>query len=131
MHTQTQNGFTIAELIVSITLLALSVPVMASLVNLLSSLNDRSRDMAALHALTEHKVEALRSMGFSALTNGTTTFTNELPASVAAPRSATYTISSASSSLKEVNIAISYNDHGATRTLNYRTYIGELGVGQY
>jgi prepilin-type N-terminal cleavage/methylation domain-containing protein len=131
MRSHKQSGFTIVELVVTIVILALSVPVMASLVNLLSSLNDRARDMAQIHALTEHKIEALRSMGFTTLTNGTTNFTSELSSSIAAPRSATYTISSASSSVKQIDVSVSYNDHGTTRTLSYRTYIGELGVGQY
>lgn len=131
MDIQKQTGFTIVELIVSIVLIAASVPVMTGLVNLLGSLNDRSRDMASIHALTEHKSEALRSAGFSSLSNGTTAFTDELPQSVGLPRSATYTISSVSASLKQVDFAVSYNDHGTTRNLTYRTYIGELGVGQY
>jgi prepilin-type N-terminal cleavage/methylation domain-containing protein len=131
MRTQKQSGFTIVELVVTMVILALAVPVMASLVSMLGSLNDRARDMAQLHALTEYKVEALRSIGFSGLTNGTTSFTSELPATIATPRSASYTISSHSTSIKQVDISISYNDHGTTRSFGYRTYIGELGVGQY
>jgi prepilin-type N-terminal cleavage/methylation domain-containing protein len=131
MRTQKQSGFTIVELIVTIVILALSVPVMASLVSMLSSLNDRARDMAQIHALTEYKIEALRSIGFSGLTNGTTSFASELPSTIATPRSASYTISSHSTSMKQVDLTVSYNDHGATRSFSYRTYIGELGVGQY
>lgn len=131
MKKTNQQGFTIIELVVTIVLLGAAVPFMASLVNLLGSLNDRSRDMASIHALTEHKVEALRSTGFSGLNNGTVDFTNELPASVAAPRSAQYIVSSVDSSLKQIQVDVSYNDHGTPRSLNYRTYVGELGVGQY
>jgi prepilin-type N-terminal cleavage/methylation domain-containing protein len=125
------QGFTIVELVVSIAVFALLVPALASFLNLLSVLNDRARDTAIVNALAENKVESIRSANFVAATLGTHDFTSELPATITAPRSATYTVTSVSSSLKEVNLSVSYNDHGTTRTLTYRTYIGELGVGQY
>lgn len=131
MPKQNNLGFTVTELLVTVVVFAITIPVLASLVGLLDSMNDRARDMAAIHALVEHKVEALRSIGFVGISDGTTDFTNELPATVTQPRSATYTISSVNAALKQVDFAVSYNDHGTTRELNYRTYIGELGVGQY
>ena len=130
-NTHSQAGFTIVELLITIILLALAVPVLGSLVSMLSGVNDRARDLALIHALAENKIESLRSAGFGNLALGTTSFTSELPSSIATPRSAQYVVTSVSTPLKQVQITISYNDHGQTRTLNYRTYIGELGVGQY
>ncbi len=130
-NTHSQAGFTIVELLITIVLLALAVPVLGSLVSMLSGVNDRARDMAIIHALAENKVESLRSAGFGNLAVGTVTFTSELPSTIATPRSAQYVVTSPSVALKQVQITISYNDHGQTRTLNYRTYVGELGVGQY
>jgi prepilin-type N-terminal cleavage/methylation domain-containing protein len=126
-----QAGFTIVELIVTIVLIGLLVPAITMTITTLNLINDRARDLASVHALAENKVESLRSVSFTGLANGTTTFTNELPASLATPRSATYTISAASPALKQVDVSISYNDHGQNRSISYRTYIGELGVGQY
>lgn len=99
--------------------------------SMIDSLNDRARDRASVNALVENKVEGLRSISFVGLTDGTTDFTSELPASIGAPRSAVYTVSSVSPALKQVDVVVTYNDHGQTRTTTYRTYIGELGVGQY
>lgn len=126
-----QYGFTIVELLVTITVIAILVPMIASLMSMIDALNDRARDRAAVNALVENKVESLRSISFVGLTNGTTDFTSELPASIGAPRSATYTISSVSAALKQVDVTVTFNDHGETRTATYKTYIGELGVGQY
>lgn len=126
-----QSGFTLVELVVTIGVFAIIVPALASMLGQLDSVNDRARDLAVIHALVENKVEGLRSISFAGLTNGTTDFTSELPVTVATPRAANYTISSVTSSLKQVDVSITYNDHGATRSLSYRTYVGELGVGQY
>lgn len=129
--THHQNGFTIIELIVSIVVFAILVPSVASFLSLLNDMNDRARDTAIINALAENKVESLRSAKFTSLTDGTTNFTNELPSTITPPKSATYQISTPQSGLKMAFITITYNDHGKQKSLSYKTYIGELGVGQY
>lgn len=130
-HEQKNAGFTIIELLVTIVVFAILVPTLASMIGLLDGVNDRSRDLSVVHALVENKVETLRSASFTSVNTGTTDFTSELPVTIGRPRSATYTITAVNSALKQVDVAISYSDHGSTRSLTYRTYIGELGVGQY
>lgn len=126
-----QDGFTIVELLVVTVIFALTVPALASMITTLDSINDRARDLSYVNALVENKAESLRSISFVGLSNGTTDFSSELPATISQPRSATYTISTVSPALKQVEMNITYNDHGRTRNLVYKTYIGELGVGQY
>lgn len=91
----------------------------------------RSRDAVIANSYAEGKVEALRSQGFLGLTDGTTNLTSELPPELQAPRSASMTISSQSTSIKRVVLTVTYSDRGTARTYQYTTYIGELGVGQY
>ena len=131
MRRDSQAGFTIVELLVAIAVIGIMVPSVVTLTASLGRLNDRARDMIIINSLAENKAEGLRSEGFTALNNSTVNFTNELPQTIGSPRSATYTITSPSSSIRQVDMHITYNDHGTTRTLTYRTYVGELGVGQY
>jgi prepilin-type N-terminal cleavage/methylation domain-containing protein len=135
MPIQSKNklGFTIVELIVAISVFAILVPAVSSFLNLLGAINDRARDTSVINALVEHKIEELRSISFVGVDDGTVDFTTELPATIADPatRSAEYEVSSLTTSLKQIDVTVSYVDHGQTRTLEYRTYLGELGVGQY
>ena len=128
---KSEQGFTIIELLITISVVGILVPTLAGFVNTLNRLNDRARDLTLVNSLAENKVESLRSIGFSGINNGTTSFVSELPASLGSPHSADYTVTTPSTGLKQVDLTISYNDHGSTQTVNFRTYVGELGVGQY
>lgn len=128
---KSDKGFTTIELLITIAIVGILVPTLAGFINTLNRLNDRARDMTIINSLAENKVEGLRSIGFSGLATGTSDFTSELPATIGGPRSATYTITLPSGAIKQVDLTFTYNDHGTSRTLNYRTYVGELGVGQY
>lgn len=128
---KTEQGFTIIELLVAIAVIGVLIPTLIGFVNTLNRFNDRARDLALVNSLAENKVEALRSAGYTGLNNGTTSFSSELSTSLGSPKSASYTVSTPNTGIKQVDIVISYNDHGSTQTVNYRTYIGELGVGQY
>ncbi len=103
----------------------------ALFLNLHVHLAQRGRDVAATNSYVENKVESLRSAGYLSLSNGTTNVTSELPTELKPPRSGSVTISDESTSVKKVDISVTYNDQGTPRTYTYTTYVGELGVGQY
>ncbi len=127
----TEKGFTVIELLVAIAVVGILVPALAGFVNTLNRFNDRARDLALINSLAENKVESLRSIGYVGVGNGTTSFASELPPTIGSPKTATYTVTTPNTGIKQIDINITYNDHGETKTVNYRTYIGELGVGQY
>lgn len=124
-------GFTIIELLIAVAVVGILIPTLVSFVNTLNRFNDRARDLTLVNSLAENKVESLRSLGYSGLTNGSTAFTSELPPTIGSPKTATYTISTPNAGIKQVDLVINYNDHGTTQSVNYRTMIGELGIGQY
>jgi prepilin-type N-terminal cleavage/methylation domain-containing protein len=128
---KTEQGFTIIELLITIAVVGILVPTLAGFINTLNRFNDRARDLTLVNSLAENKVESLRSIGYSGITAGTTAFDSELPATLGSPRSAIYTVTTPNTGIKQVDLSISYNDHGTTQTVNYRTFVGELGVGQY
>lgn len=91
-----------------------------------NTLNWQTRTALAVNEAVNAKIESLRNMPYSSLTNGTTSFVSELPASATAPRSATYTISDKSAGLKQIDISVSYTVKTKTESRQYRTYISEV-----
>lgn len=126
-----QTGYMTVELIIALIVGALLILSLNSIVVSQGFLSERSRDLNTANAYAEQKIEAIRSAGYLGVTNGTTNLTNELPSELKRPRSATLVISDQSAALKKLNLTITYNEQGKTRTYSYITYIGELGVGQF
>jgi len=130
MNKKRQMGFTIVELVVTIVVAGIIIPSVAIALNNLAAINHRARDYALANDIAQNKVETLRSNGYNSISMGTVNFSSELPASMGSPKSASYTISSPVTGEKQIDISISFTEYNATRTLSFRTYISELGVGQ-
>ena len=133
---QTEGGFTVVEVIIAITVAGFVTLGLSVMVTNLNVVSDRTRDIVTATSAAENKYEDLRNGTYLALADGTIDFTSELPATLAEPRQATYTIadsslSDISAAVKEVDVTIIYNSHGRTETMKFKEYIGELGVGQY
>ena len=125
-----ESGFTIIEILISLAILGVVIPTIATGINTLTVLNNRTRDLTLTNLSAENKAEKLRNQGFNSLDDGTFDFSSELPTELASPKSGTYTISNTEPGIKEITINISYRDYGNTRTLHYKTIVSELGVGQ-
>ncbi len=119
------------ELLITIIVGAILVLSLNSIVASHTYLTQRSRTMVLANAFAEQQIEALRSAGYLRTPYGTKSLTNELPADLHKPRSATLAVSAESSAVKRINLTITYNEQGVQRTQSYTTFIGELGVGQY
>lgn len=133
---QNHEGFTLVEIIVSITVAGFIILGLGVMVTNLNAISDRSRDLVTANSAAEDKFEDLRASTFLALNDGTFDFTGELPDSLASPKTASYTISDSTllnvgSAVKEVDLQIVFNSYGSPQTIRYTGYIGELGVGQY
>ncbi len=126
-----QEGFTVVELIVTLIVGAIFVVAMNAMFTTQSYISAREKDTVLANAYAEAKFESLRSAGFLALTNGTTSVTSELPTELKSPHSGSLVISSYNDSVKKADLTITYNEQGTSRSLTYTSYIGELGVGQY
>jgi type II secretory pathway pseudopilin PulG len=125
------EGFTLVEMLVTILVSVVLIGSLSVITNNNVFLSQRGRDLTVVNSFAENKVEELRSKGFLALSNGATDIATQMPSELKAPRSGLITISDASTGLKLVTVTLTYNAQGKTQTQTYKTYIGELGVGQY
>lgn len=124
-----QRGFSIVELLVSITLFAIFIPTLTLGLSTLTQLNNRARDLTLISIIAENKIESLRSIGYNAVGTGTVSFTSELPSEIASPKSASYTVTQGSG-IKTIDVSIQYTDYRKSKTINYKSVISETGVGQ-
>jgi type II secretory pathway pseudopilin PulG len=124
------QGFSIVELVIAIVIAGIIIPAVAMALTNLSAINHRARDQALANMLAQNKVESLRSIGFNAIPLSTVSFSAELPSVMGGPKSASYTVTSPQTGIKQVDITISYTDYGQSRGATFRSYISELGVGQ-
>lgn len=126
------GGFTIAELVIAIVIMGIIIPAVALALTNLTALNHRARDLALASTAAQNKAETLRSKGYNNISPGTQSFSTELSNTIGSPKSANYTITNNTpvTGIKQVDINITYTEYKVSRSLNYRTYISELGVGQ-
>ncbi len=125
-----QQGFTVVEVMMSIGIFGLIMPSIILGVVGVARLNDRAADLTRANIIAEQKLEVLRSQGFNTLNNGTIDFTDELNLSFTEPRSATYTVTTLSPGVKQIDLNIQYTDAGVNRELDFRSIQTELGVAQ-
>lgn len=130
MKERNAGGFSIIELILSITVGVLFITSLTQIVNNYVFLGQKSRNVILANSYVEGKVETLRNIGYNGLNVSTTDLSGELPTQLPSPRSATMTVTSPSSGLKQADISVTYSDRGKAQTYSYTTYIGELSVIQ-
>jgi prepilin-type N-terminal cleavage/methylation domain-containing protein len=133
-----EAGFSLIELIVTATVLAVAAISLVTVFLTVGALNRRTRSMTLATQAAQKRVEIYRNQAFSTLALGTVDFTSELPASLGAPKSATATISDADPNsdppnpidLKRVDIDISYTDKGVTKKVQVSTLVAKRGINR-
>ncbi|HET7827678.1 MAG TPA: hypothetical protein VFK97_02315 [Candidatus Saccharimonadales bacterium] len=129
MKLSDSGGFSIIELILAIVVGVTFISSMNLVVDDYTDLGKRDRNLLLANSFAEAEVEQLRNNTYNSLNLGTTSLTSQMPSQLPSA-SGSMTVSQAQTGLKQIDISISFNDLGATRTYTYRTYEGELGVGQ-
>lgn len=129
MKQRSQAGFTIVELIVAIVVGVTFISSLNLVTDNYTTLGKRDRNLVLANSFAEAKIEELRNNTYNSLSLGTTSLTSELPSQLPGA-SSSMVVTQAQTGLKQVDLTISYNDLGISRSYTYRTYVGELGVGQ-
>jgi prepilin-type N-terminal cleavage/methylation domain-containing protein len=125
-----QAGFTLVELLVAIAVGAVVTLSLTQVVTGYIHLSQRGRYLNMTNAYAEAKIEALRNQGYNAVAIGSSSLTSELPGQLPVGKNGTMNVTQSSAGLKQVDLTITYKDQGQDNTYTYRTYLGELGVGQ-
>src|SRR5437870_4325126 len=101
--TSKSQGFSLVELILAITVGVMFIASVNQIVNNYVHLGQRSRDLILANSYVEGKFEGLHNIGYNGLNTGTTDLTSELPSQLPNPHSASMTISSPQTGLKQID----------------------------
>lgn len=125
------TGFTLIELIVTITIMGILV---VGLVNLYMTIEASQRKSYHLELATragDRQIESLRNAQYTSLTPGEDIdFTDTLPEDLPAPRSGIVKVSEPSLGLRRVDVSITYKDGSKNRTVKQSSLIGVIGISQ-
>jgi type II secretory pathway pseudopilin PulG len=123
------EGLTIVELLVAIAVAAIVTGSLSQVVTSYVHIAQRGRYLNLANSYVESKVESLRNKGYADVSTGTSSLTSELPSQLPPKSTASMTVTTPSTGIKQVDITINYKDQG-NLSYSYTTYIGELGVGR-
>lgn len=131
MHKRNESGFTLVELLVTISIMGLLI---VGLVNLYIAIEASQRKSYHLEIATragEKQIESLRNSQYASLEPGVNIdFTDSLPDDLPEPRSGIVEVSEPEDGIRRVDVTITYKDGGKSKTIKQSSLIGVIGVGQ-
>lgn len=125
-----QQGFTLIELVVTITFLGIAVGAVISTFALINRLSARARNLTGATQLAQQKIENYRNLSYSAIPAGTQDFSTELPGYLESPKAGSIQISEQEPGLKKLEVVVSYHEKGQPREARVATYVTERGINR-
>lgn len=126
-----ESGFTIIELLVTISIMSLMIIGIVNLYILIESSQRRSYHLEIATRAGEAQIESLRNSQYGNLeTDSTIDFSDQLPTDLPEPRNGSVYVSEPEDGLKRVDISITYREGNGTKTVKQSSLIGIVGIGQ-
>lgn len=125
------SGFTLVELIVTISIFGLLIIGIANLYMTIESTQRKSYHLEIATRAGEKQIESLRNIQYGSLEPDTTIdFTSDLPEDLPDPKTGTVAISEPEDGIRRVDVTITYKDTNGIKTVKQSSLIGALGIGQ-
>lgn len=131
MLKQSQNGFTIPELLVTIMFLGFAFIGVTQLYLAIQRIQDETAYVQIASHAAQTEIESLRNDNYSSLTAGQNVdFSSALPSNLPGPHSGTVVVSEPMAGLKRVDVTVLYTDHGTQHNVELSSLIGIIGISQ-
>ncbi|MBI4101045.1 hypothetical protein HY441_01050 [Candidatus Microgenomates bacterium] len=126
------TGFTIVEIAVATAVVGLIVISLTNLFITIAGIQRQNNHLALASRSAEQKIESLRNNHYNSLplSPPPIDFTNELPADLPTPRSATVTVSEPAQGMKRLDVAITYREGSRDKTIQMSALLGNIGISQ-
>lgn len=126
----TQAGFTIVELLVTIAIIGITTASVSSIFISIQHVQQQTTytDMATRAA--QREIETLRNDNYAELTPGQTLdFSSQLPNALP-NATGSAVVSQPTNDLRRVDVSVSYKSEGTQRTIELSSLIGVIGITQ-
>ena len=129
---RSERGFTMVELVVTATYVAVASASIIGIFIAVSRLNTAAKNQTRATALAQQKLETYRDAGYNAIPAGSPaeTFTNSMPSGLGSPKSAVTNVTVIQPGLKKVDVVISYTDYGRAKIVTLSTLMAERGINR-
>ncbi len=132
-----ESGFTIVELLITLTILATAYISFNSLFVSVLRISDRSSEFVLANSSTAQKMQAYENTNFDNIGTGGVLeeveiedFESDLPSELNEPRSAKVYATMLSPTLKRVRVTVMYQDFSDGEEVTYVSLIHESGLGR-
>ncbi|HSH31779.1 MAG TPA: type II secretion system protein [Candidatus Saccharimonadales bacterium] len=127
-----ESGFTLVELIITATFVAIALVAIVEAFVTVDKLNRQARNLAIATQLAQQKVESSRNLGYAAIP-ASEDFSSTLPANFGSPKQATTEfadLTPAEPGLKRLNIVIYYHEGSVRKDVQVSTLVAERGINR-
>jgi prepilin-type N-terminal cleavage/methylation domain-containing protein len=137
MKTQ-QQGFSVVELLITLTVAAIAVELLFTMYSTASRLTQRSNNLLIANEIAFNKLQEWEFKEFDDIIAGSYSvslqneynFTSTLPASLPAPKSGELYVSDQTGSLKYIFVRVQYGSGPEQRRVEYGTLVQSGGIGR-
>lgn len=131
MRQPNQQGFSLIELILAATFIAVAAAGIITLFTAVTRLNRQSQNLAIATQLVQQKLEEYRNTPYTSITPGNNQdFSSQLPPQLHSPRSAFSDISELETGLKQIDVTITYQEDRVSKKVRATTYVTARGLNR-
>lgn len=139
MTKQNNGGFTVVELLITLIVVGVVFVAFTTTFAGVENISKKGSDIATASAAAFSKLESYENLDFNSLPatspNGTLKqvedFSASLPSVLEAPRSGKVYINTQSTTLKQVDVQVTFGSGASQRFIEYDTFIQKNGVGRW
>ncbi len=132
------KGFATVELLVTIVTIGIILGAFVTTFTTIQNINKKSRDIQQANIVAFEKTQQYENTDFEDIPSSTSPgvpeeiedFSDELPSSIANPKSAKVYVNSVSPTLKQVIVDVKYGESSTEQIIQYVDFIQRNGVGR-
>lgn len=138
LHREDEEGFSVVELLITLVIIGTTFGAFMVIFTTIQTINKKALDIGTANSIAFTKMQDYENTPFGALPNthpaGTLVqvedFSESLPRSLEAPRTAYVYINSVSGSLKQIVVSIRFGSGADQRQIDYANFIQNGGLGR-